>query len=694
MADATCDKCGEYYTDPRILPCLHTFCLQCLEQEVKTEGVKDMLQCHSCKETVTLTSNGVSDLPQDLRMAKEVEVARISKKVENETSSKCQACGRSDSGKVVAFCINCDEFLCKFCADLHGSRPTTREHTVVTAGQRLNKADESGTLVKLHQHPVACPRLHHEGCNFEFYCRRCKVLICRHCKDTDHLDHVVECHLVGKAKEEEIESLKEGCLRETQEAVRSLDGAIDDCEEMKKKIETKKKEVDAVIKDGLEKIRERLLKANDELRLGKITNLDAQLEDLQGLKEKLSHAAKLMKDSESYSAVQLLSIKETLSERAVGLKKEFEDSKHKHRPSENDVFVTALEREDIITFIVSVGRILGERSQAASSSCDAGYMPYAIVGKERTIKVIGKDEEGNPCGYGGKVEAKLVLKDSQDPAFPGKITDHGKGKYSVSVTALGPGLHELHITIANSHIKGSPFDFHVASPRESAYTELRAQQPFTTNLKPYDVAVTKEGQLAVAEFGSHTVSLYSTAGKKIHTFGNINHAGTADTQFNSPAAVAISGDLMYVCDQGNSRVLKFNISKKSFLSKFEVKGKGDKQVSSHCGICVDPEGKVFITDYSNNSIQVFRADNRFAYSFDCKSHPLGIAFDPQGLLHVVTQSSCSVHVFTPEGTPVTSYGNRRQLCRHCHQRRGLCCHQSVEERRKSLDLWPMAKQVA
>ena len=248
------------------------------------------------------------------------------------------------------------------------------------------------------------------------------------------------------------------------------------------------------------------------------------------------------------------------------------------------------------------------------------------------------------------------MKDSQDPAIPGKITDHGKGKYSVSVTALGPGLHELHITIANCHIKGSPFDFHVASPRESAYTELRAQQPFTTNLKPYDVAVTKEGQFAVAEFGSHTVSLYSTTGEKIHTFGNINHAGTADTQFNSPAAVAISGDLMYVCDQGNSRVLKFNISKKSFLSKFEVKGKGDKQVSSHCGICVDPEGKVFITDYSNNSIQVFRADDRFAYSFDCESHPLGIAFDPQGLLHVVTQSSCSVHVFTPEGTPVTSYG--------------------------------------
>ena len=169
MADATCDKCGEYYTDPRILPCLHTFCLQCLKQEVKTEGAKDMLQCHSCKETVALTSNGVSDLPQDLRMAKESEVARISKKVENETSSECQACGRSDSGKVVAFCINCDEFLCKSCADLHGRRPTTKEHTVVTAGQRLNKADESSTLVKLHQHPVACPQLHHEGCNFEFY---------------------------------------------------------------------------------------------------------------------------------------------------------------------------------------------------------------------------------------------------------------------------------------------------------------------------------------------------------------------------------------------------------------------------------------------------------------------------------------------------------------------------------------------
>ena len=83
MADAICAKCNEYYKDPRMLPCLHNFCLQCLEKELRMQVSQDTLHCPNCKEMITLSENGTSDLPQDLHKAHEAEIARIFQKIEN-----------------------------------------------------------------------------------------------------------------------------------------------------------------------------------------------------------------------------------------------------------------------------------------------------------------------------------------------------------------------------------------------------------------------------------------------------------------------------------------------------------------------------------------------------------------------------------------------------------------------------------
>ena len=44
---------------------------------------QDTLHCPNCKEMITLSENGTSDLPQDLHKAHEAEIARIFQKIEN-----------------------------------------------------------------------------------------------------------------------------------------------------------------------------------------------------------------------------------------------------------------------------------------------------------------------------------------------------------------------------------------------------------------------------------------------------------------------------------------------------------------------------------------------------------------------------------------------------------------------------------
>ena len=200
MADATCSECDEYYKDPCMLPCLHTFCLQCLEKQES----QDTLHCPNCTEKITLLENGISDLPQDLHKAHEAEIAQISEKVE-DANEQCESCGRSDSsgGKAVAFCIDCEEFLCMSCKDRHSKRSKTAEHNIVTAGERFDKANEPGTHSKLIQQKLPCDL--HKSKTLKVYCKKCEKLICRDCMDFKHKDHRSECFLLDDVVREEMD---------------------------------------------------------------------------------------------------------------------------------------------------------------------------------------------------------------------------------------------------------------------------------------------------------------------------------------------------------------------------------------------------------------------------------------------------------------------------------------------------------
>ena len=469
-----------------------------------------------------------------------------------------------------------------------------------------------------------------------------------------HRDHQEQCDLVEEVAKQEMENLK-ACQGDTEGAVASLDAAIAKCKETMEKVEARKKAVDTAITNSLEQVRKALLAQNEKIRSGKIAGLEAQVHQLQRVRDGLSLASTMIAEAQSHSPAQLLSTKKVLAERATTLQKEFKDSNL--LPCRNANFVTDISDAGTISKMISLGCVSGG-GHPASSTCTAGYLPRAVVGKPCTIKVVAKDKQGKQLSKGGdEVEAKLVQTGSQGPAVTGKTIDHGDGTYSVSITPQTVGEHELHVTLAHGHVKGSPFKYSITNPRATPYTALSAQYPISSYKYPRDVAVTEEGNIAVPEYGYQTVSLYSVTGQRIHSFGTANSYGSEDGQFYSPSAVAIRGDLMYVLEASNNRIQKFSVSKRSFISKFGSSGKGEGQFSNPHGICIDPEGKVFIADNSNHRIQVFNEDDSFAYSFPCQQSPWGLAFDHQGHLHVVTNSSNCIQVFTPEGTSITSYGS-------------------------------------
>ena len=58
-----CGICDDTITDPRGLPCLHTFCLSCLREWASAKDKKESIACPSCKKEVELPQQGVDGFP-------------------------------------------------------------------------------------------------------------------------------------------------------------------------------------------------------------------------------------------------------------------------------------------------------------------------------------------------------------------------------------------------------------------------------------------------------------------------------------------------------------------------------------------------------------------------------------------------------------------------------------------------------
>ena len=61
----TCPVCLSQFDNPKTLPCLHSFCLKCIQQlPVDLEKGKHVINCPTCCKTAQVPDNGASDLPK------------------------------------------------------------------------------------------------------------------------------------------------------------------------------------------------------------------------------------------------------------------------------------------------------------------------------------------------------------------------------------------------------------------------------------------------------------------------------------------------------------------------------------------------------------------------------------------------------------------------------------------------------
>jgi len=102
---AQCPICQEDIKDPRLLPCIHSFCLECLQRYCRDKLPGDDVPCPECRSEFQIPKNGVADLPIRTHTKESVTLS--------EQGSR-RYCGRHDE-RIKMHCFSCNINVCAMC---------------------------------------------------------------------------------------------------------------------------------------------------------------------------------------------------------------------------------------------------------------------------------------------------------------------------------------------------------------------------------------------------------------------------------------------------------------------------------------------------------------------------------------------------------------------------------------------------
>eukprot|EP00058_Branchiostoma_floridae_P024493 XP_002609983.1 hypothetical protein BRAFLDRAFT_85950 [Branchiostoma floridae] len=113
-----CKVCYEPYKIPKVLACLHTFCLECLEQSVEKQGERNRVFCPTCRTPTSLPEGGVTKLKDNFFVESLRDTVDIYRKIHSKHEDvMCSNCLENSPEAASARCLSCDEFLCPDCVN-------------------------------------------------------------------------------------------------------------------------------------------------------------------------------------------------------------------------------------------------------------------------------------------------------------------------------------------------------------------------------------------------------------------------------------------------------------------------------------------------------------------------------------------------------------------------------------------------
>ena len=595
--EVSCSVCMCKYTDPKQLPCLHSFCLHCLNGIQRTSGRRDKIACPECRHEFNVPDNGnLNALPTNFRINSLVDVLAI--KECNTTGVKCGNC--DERTKQSHYCFQCCDFWCEECIGLHNRIKANKDHYAL-ALEDFQDQDFQNILKR----PECCPIPGHEKKEIEFFCNICKVAICNACALTNHDGHgKILLEQAANERKLRVKSAIESQRKRAQtkrSKITKLDESLSEVQEQAARVKTNvKKYTDSIIAT-IEAKKQEIFDDVERRTKASLQKIGKQKEEIE--EQAKRHESEII-DTETLlkrsTSAQLMQPNELMDKILK------EENNQENRSDSDDCSFQKFDfvKNHKLFELVSAEQIGSLKTRAQLSSADGKGINEAFVGLEAQLEVTTRNANGqqyhDDCD---SVTLEVSNRQGDNCLAEVQVKDFKDGSYKIKYFAKETGTCNASLKVNGEHIRGSPFEVQV-KPRQFRPVLSFGQQILQN---PFGVAVNQQDQIAVSDVGNHEIHLFKSDGTHIKSFGG---KGAQHGEFDFPSGTVYHGDNIIVAEQSNHRVQVLS-RQGGYLRHFGGEGSLDHQLNFPAGLYINSDGNIIVADRNNKLIKIFSADGQF-----------------------------------------------------------------------------------
>ena len=278
----SCAICSGRYADPKLLPCLHTFCQRCLCGYIPAHSLS--VTCPVCRQQSILPIDGVMALQDNTFVSSLIETIG--------NPERCDRCQKPHlpTSSSSATCADCDMQLCLDCAAAHARDFATSSHHVTNTSDPddgvVRNGELNGTSAPAdNELLLVCGQ--HDGQPLSQYCSNCETAVCDACTEREHREHRTQA--LAEAVDEHRDSLKL-LLHQAREQLKPVHAALASVRSVSTELGRNYNESRAAIDETfddliatLERRKEALLVELETVFLDKQKTLESQAQTLESL---------------------------------------------------------------------------------------------------------------------------------------------------------------------------------------------------------------------------------------------------------------------------------------------------------------------------------------------------------------------------------------------------------------------------
>ena len=650
--EAECPLCLETVKDPKTLPCLHSFCLLCIDKHAgyAKRKLEATIKCPVCQACFQIPEGDTfSGLPTSFHLNRLVDLLAL--RDDSEEAQRCSSC--EENNTATCYCFVCQNFLCKDCFDAHQRLKATRGHRNVLI-ENLQAQD----VEELMHRPAMCAKKYHENEPLDYYCQDCSVCICHKCSIVSHNRHSLVD--LQEAAEEQKMQRTQVFARVKEKLVIVESKILEQTELMKKsedeicaaerKVTKTVQEIIRVAKEHETAVKTKLA----EIKVKQQRNYAAEIGNVQllaaQLKSSVEYGEGIVQRSIGPEILQaghavLGRCEELLTTQDIEVCK-----------PQRVVYCVNVEAMNILRGLVP-GQVFETNTDPSQSSAEGRGLVEAEAGTENNFTVTTRDSKGSQWYY-EQDQLTVIIRSQKGEEEETKIDDCKNGSYVVRYKPKSVGLRDISVEVNGQPLTGSPWRVQVTGHQYKVIHSIRLHRKGPGQFeRPRSIAVNKRnGKIAIADH--KRVQLFDRECKYLRTIGD-QRRDAERIKFPRSVEFTTSDEVI---------VIHGNILEPCKMLLFTEHGDYIKSISQHLidprSVSVRDDGHMIVCDWDDNSVKVLSPDGTGLAQSLQKPHgfrnPAPAVYHEDKFFVLYNSHNC-VNVFNNEGLYLYDIG-KEELC--------------------------------